>query len=49
MYDKVTIHKEEYERLKKEHELLAILRSHGIERWEHWDKAVKAMDAGSNG
>lgn len=46
MPNKITIHKEEYDRLRREHELLAILRSYGIEEWEFWDKAVDAMKEG---
>lgn len=44
--DKVTIHREEYDRLREEHELLAILRAYGIEEWEFWDKAVNALEEG---
>jgi hypothetical protein len=45
--DKVVIHREEYVRLKKEHELLAILRSYGIEEWEYWDKAINILEEGN--
>lgn len=41
--DKITIHREEYEKLRQEHELLAILRSYGIEEWEYWDKAINIL------
>jgi hypothetical protein len=43
MNDKVVIYREEYERLLKEHELLAILRSYGVEQWEYWDKAINVL------
>lgn len=46
MQDKVIIHREEYERLREEHELLATLRSYGIEEWEFWDKAVNIVKEG---
>lgn len=44
--DKIVIHREEYEKLRQEHELLAILRSHGIEEWEYWDIAISILKEG---
>ena len=41
--DKIVIHREEYEKLCQEHELLAILRSYGVEEWEYWDKAIGTL------
>ena len=45
--DKVVVYREEYERLRREHELLAILRSYGIEEWENWDKAINILKKGN--
>lgn len=44
--ESVVIHRDEYARLREEHELLAVLRSYGIEEWEYWDKAVKIIQEG---
>lgn len=44
--DKVVIYREEYEKLCQEHQLLAILRSYGIEEWENWDKAINILKEG---
>lgn len=46
MNEVIVIRIEEYNRLKKEHELLAILRSYGVEEWEFWNKAIDALENG---
>lgn len=39
----VVISHEEYRKLREEHQLLAILRSYDVEKWENWDKAINVL------
>jgi len=44
--NKTVVSNEEYQKLKEEHQLLAILRAQGIEQMEIWNTAMKILEEG---